>query len=1268
MLSFLLFTLAGAEWNQFRGPNASGIGEAKGLPLEFGPGRNQVWRADLPPGKSSPVFAGGRIFLTGHDGDRLLTLAIDRASGRELWRREVTRARQEKRHKLNDPAAPTPVADARGVFAFFPDFGLVGYSPEGKELWRMALPAMPSMQGVAGSPILAGERLILVVDQAQDSYMMAVNPRNGELIWRQARRPAPGGAYTTPVLLNAGTFVTFSPFAIEAFETASGKPVWSAGGLPPQPKATPVVADGTVYALARSFYGDSLPAIAPFEVAVEQNDRNKDGFIGKEEAPEGPAKMYFGVVDRNKNGLVDAGEWAEMIEAASPASAVTAIRDGKVLWKHLRNIPDVASPLVYGQSVYMVQNGGILTALDARTGNVQKQGRLTGALGDYYASPVAAEGRIYLANNEGKLVVVKAGADWEVLAVNDLGDEVYATPALAEDGLYVRTGKALYRFGGGHEAVIRANCLGCHQGAAAQGGLDLATRESALKGGKSGPAFTPGNAEASLMISKMAAGLMPPGRRLDAASIEVVRQWIDAQKPERPAVTEADVTPMFQMRCVACHGKRKQEGGLDLRTQASRLKGGKSGPALVPGRPQESLIVKRIAAGEMPPPKMLFEAFVRPPTNPEFDTLKAWIEAGAPAAPPRQAAVDDITEKDRAWWAFERPKAVAPPAAGHPVDAFLKAKPAPASRRVLIRRAYLDLTGLVPPASEVDGFVNDARPDAYERLIDRLLESPGYGERWARFWLEAAGYADSEGIIDEDKLRPDAWRYRDYAIRAFNADKPYDRFLTEQLAGDELLDHRGLRNPTPEQLDVLAATGFLRMAPDGTYSPANGSVAERINVIADEIEVLSSSVLGLTIGCARCHDHKYDPIRQRDYYRLSAILQSALDPYDWVKPTERNLDVALAAERAIVEKHNAPVEAEIRKLEALPDQKKAVAEWKKKLKPLPAVRALYDMGGDPSPAYLLRRGDAQNLGEAVEPGTPSVLAKVVEPYRVQAPREGTSGRRLALARWLTQPGHPLTARVMVNRIWRHHFGTGLVASVANFGRTGVAPTNPELLDWLATGFERGGWSVKKMHRLMMTSAAYRAVGNPRRMDAEQLHDSILQVTGRLSRQQFGPPVEVETKPGGEVAAQGEKESFRRAIYVLHRRTAPVTLLEVFDLPPMSPNCTERPYSTVPAQALEMRNSPMILEHARYWAARLQDQYGGDRARQVTEVYRAALGRQPDAGEMARALGSLEKLTGHWQAHLEAQKSTAPRGATARWYALADFCHAMLNSAEFAYID
>lgn len=928
--------------------------------------------------------------------------------------------------------------------------------------------------------------------------------------------------------------------------------------------------------------------------------------------------------------------------------------------------------------------------------------------------------------------------------------------------------------------IIRAKCLACHSGSGAQAQLDLQTEASVRKGGKSGPAIVAGSSDKSLLVAKISSRTMPPGDvKLTDAEIARIRAWID-QGIAVAAVTEDDVLPIFQMRCVVCHGKRKQEGGLDLRTQASRLKGGKSGPALAPGKPEESLIVKRIAAGEMPPPKLLFDNSVRPPTSAELEVLRNWIAAGAAAAPKRVLAADQgpdplVSDKDRQFWAFHPhqrppvPRVKHQELVRHPIDAFLLEKleakglsfSPEADRLTVLRRAYLDLIGIPPEPSELEEFLNDKRPDSYERLIDRLLASPHYGERWAQFWLDGAGYSDSEGKVEADVIRPHAWRYRDYVIRSLNQDKPYDQFLMEQIAGDEMVEYKSAKQVTPAILEKLVATGFLRMAPDGTYSPPQSFLPERMNVIADQIEVLSSSVMGLTMGCARCHDHKYDPLPQRDYYRLSAILQSAYDPYDWVIPTQRHLNVGLDGERREAEAHNAPIEAEIKRLEealetlarpfrekvlnerlaglpqglpqdlrallGTPEDKrtdvqkylaekfqdtlkitveelarkfaefkpeadrlrKAIDEAKKKLREKPHVRALYDMGGEPSPVYLLRRGDALSPGELLEPGVPSVLRTGLEPYRVTPPWPGadTSGRRLALGRWLAQPNHPLTARVLVNRVWMHRFGRGIVASASNFGRTGAPPSHPELLDWLAAEFVRSGWSIKALHRLMMTSTAYRQSSRVepaardldpdnillsrmplRRMDAEVLHDSILQATGRLDPAQFGPPAEIEVRPDGEVVAKGSQAGWRRSIYVLQRRKTPVTLLEIFDVPPMSPNCIQRPQSTVATQALQMRNGELLQQHARYLAGRLIDEAGENRERQVEQAYLRILSRRPAAEEMNTVLSSMAEMEKQWVQHLENEKDAAPKAPTARWRALAGVCHTLLSSAEFSYID
>ncbi|MSV30687.1 MAG: DUF1549 domain-containing protein, partial [Bryobacterales bacterium] len=443
--------------------------------------------------------------------------------------------------------------------------------------------------------------------------------------------------------------------------------------------------------------------------------------------------------------------------------------------------------------------------------------------------------------------------------------------------------------------IFAAKCIVCHGEKTPQGGLDLRSPDAVVKGGIHGSSVAPGASAKSLLIDKLITRTMPPGpEKLADAEIARIRDWIDRTLKPPEQVTEHDVLPIVQIRCVACHGKRKQEGGLDLRTVASRLKGGKSGPAVIPGKPEESLLIKRIVSGDMPPAKLQLEYSVRPPTESEVARLRIWIAQGAREGDPRETAAVDgedrlVSDKDRQFWAFQPPKRPAVPSVKaaqrvkNPIDAFLLARletkglsfSQEADKAKLMRRAYLDLTGLPPTAAQRDEFLNDSRPDAYERLVDRLLESPRYGERWGQHWLDLAGYSDSEGFGQDDGVRRFAWRYRDYVIRSLNSDKPYSEFVREQIAGDELADYTKPGPMTQERLDRLAATGFLRTTPDPTNAPERGFIAERLNIVADEVEVLTSSVMGLTVGCARCHNHKYDPIPQRDYYRLSAILQSA---------------------------------------------------------------------------------------------------------------------------------------------------------------------------------------------------------------------------------------------------------------------------------------------------------------------------------------------------------------------------------------------------------
>ena len=408
----------------------------------------------------------------------------------------------------------------------------------------------------------------------------------------------------------------------------------------------------------------------------------------------------------------------------------------------------------------------------------------------------------------------------------------------------------------------------------------------------------------------------------------------------------ADVEPVLKAKCVACHGATPK-GKLDLRTLKSRLKGGKSGPALVPGKPEESLLYKRMSNGTMPPDKMAKDLAIELPTDAETEKIRAWIAEGAPG-PVDVAPVTMVKEAEKAFWSFQPPVRPVVPAVKNatlvrnPIDAFLlrtlEEKGLKFSREAdkltLMRRVYLDLIGMLPTKAEIDEYMADRSPSAYEKLVDRLLGSAHFGERWGQHWLDLAGYSDSEGFGQDDGVRPYAWRYRDYVIRSLNADKPYTQFLTEQIAGDEMSDDwkKATQRPVPVRagsvggggrvgvgdqatIDRIAATGFLRTAPDPTDSYERGLINERMNILADEVEILTSSVMGVTVGCARCHNHKYDPIPQRDYYRLSAILQASYNPYEWKTPNQRQPGLALEAERNEFEAHNAQLDAEIKKIQ-----------------------------------------------------------------------------------------------------------------------------------------------------------------------------------------------------------------------------------------------------------------------------------------------------------------------------------------------------------------
>lgn len=933
------------------------------------------------------------------------------------------------------------------------------------------------------------------------------------------------------------------------------------------------------------------------------------------------------------------------------------------------------------------------------------------------------------------------------------------------------------------KAIIEAKCVRCHNSKTKKAGLNLSTPEGILKGSESGRILQAGDPDESLLFQMIDAGEMPPDEKDQLSQLQLaeIKKWISGGSKFReavqsePAVTQHDIIPLLHLRCVACHGGRRKEAGLDLRTKESILKGGKSGAAVIPGKPEESLLIQRIHSGEMPPRRKLVSVSVKPMEANERELVAKWIELKLPES--KKTTTDknslpdnQITDEDRKFWAFQPPASVRPPQVKqkdhvkNPIDAFVLHRleqqsltfSPPASKRTIIRRLYFDLIGLPPTPKEINQFINDPDPLAYEKLVDRLLASPRYGERWARHWLDAAGYADSEGAQNEDRVRPHIYRYRDYVIRSFNQDKPYSRFLMEQIAGDELVDYQS-DTITQEMYDCLVATGFLRTAPDRTFANITNFVPDRLEVISDEMEILGSAVMGLTIKCARCHSHKFDPIPQRDYYRLTAIFKEAYDEHDWLKSQNpRTLPHVSTAEQKRYEQHEKQLTSQIeqiklksskltaqtlkaqrqKKVQTLPaaereqvlialtkseyqqtsqqksilkkheklltispnDLKKIDPAYKTQLEnfqneiksleakrmPKPRIRALWSRG-TPSPTYILKRGNYLTPGNPVAPGVPAVLNQNNQPLKITRPPKNkiALGRRLAFAQWLTQPDHPLTARVMVNRIWLHHFGTGIVKTPANFGKAGERPSHPELLDWLANEFVRLNWSMKSLHRVIVTSNTYRQDSSVtenalrldpdgrllsrmplKRMEGEVLRDTLLSLSGQLDLTPFGPADPVEVRPDGLVTSKRSERGWRRSIYVLHRRTQIPTLLENFDYPQMGPNCLVRGTSLVAPQALHMMNDKMIHQLAIYFASKIRQEVGTDPSVQVKQVYLKALGRSPTAEENKIGVTALKQLTAKWKSdNLENKEQTDFAQKS-----LANYCHAIFNLAEFQYID
>ncbi len=891
--------------------------------------------------------------------------------------------------------------------------------------------------------------------------------------------------------------------------------------------------------------------------------------------------------------------------------------------------------------------------------------------------------------------------------------------------------------------VLTAKCGKCHGSEENKAELDLSTPQAMMRGGESGPVVVPGNPDESLFVEYIEDNTMPPEGEPALTTDEKrwLRQWVATGKDLRIGSNSLDqhaVTPLMWRRCTACHGGEYQQGDLDLRTRANMLRGGESGPAMVIGDATKSLMIRRVEEKLCPPTADLGQAGIEPMREDELRVVIEWINSGATVieTPAPELHPDSPNADAEVFWSFrpirtpEIPESSYGQVDSNPIDRFLARKlvgkglqfSPPADKATLLRRLSYDLLGLPPAPADVRCFLADKRPDAYQRMVDRLLASPRYGERWGRHWLDLAGYADSEGKRSADTIRPWAWRYRDYVIRAWNEDKPYSDFLFEQIAGDEMVDYDQQLPADEATIEKLIATGFLRMAPDGTSANPVNQFSDRVEVIADEIDILGRGVLGLTLSCARCHSHKYDPISQREYYQIAAIFRGAYDEYDWMVPQpfnnqwekskQRYLQVCSAEERVQVASHNERIAEQIVAVRAAfesestedkneqsesdenrkkKDQKRA-ADLKKKVEKLEAerrqlskIRALWDRGR-PSPTYVYRRGDETQPSQLVASGIPRALSIRSAPFQVQPPehRQAKTGRRAALARWLVHDDNPLVARVIVNRVWHHHFGSGIVKSVDNFGKLGTLPTHPELLDWLAADLQAHGWSLKRLHRLIVTTTAYRQSSKVtkehlardpdnrlvsrmplRRLSAEEVRDTILQVAGELSLRAFGPPDPVTVRKDGLVSSTLLATGRRRSVYVRHRRKEMPTVLETFDLPQMNPNCVTRVDSTVVSQPLYLWNSKMVYEAAQSFARQTALAAGPERAAQVDEVWLRLLSRLPNDEERILALSALAELEQQWRESATEPSKPMDAGVDS---ALAAFCHTLLNTADALFVD
>lgn len=711
------------------------------------------------------------------------------------------------------------------------------------------------------------------------------------------------------------------------------------------------------------------------------------------------------------------------------------------------------------------------------------------------------------------------------------------------------------------------------------------------------------------------------------------------------------VSQILSNRCLECHSGPDPAGNLDLTRMETAIRGGDSGTSLMAGSADRSPLFQRVSAGEMPPSK---DDISKRLPDEEIEQLRKWIDGGA--VWPTGTVIDRFAHTSakragRDWWSLQPVERPAIPhveslkAARGPVDSFILQKldehhlvPAPAATaRILARRLHLDVKGLPPSFAEVEEFASDLLPDSHERMVDELLASPGYGERAARRWLDVARFAESCGY-ERDQIKPFIWKYRDWVIRAMNSDLPYDQFAIQQLAGDEVAD----RSP-----DTLIATGFLRL---GTWNDEPNDAQEyQYDRLEDLIHATGTAFLAMTIKCARCHDHKFDPIRQEDYYRLGSAFWAG-----YIQPAAGDV---LGG----------------------PDPKLLGGE----------IHGWTDRSNNPSPLHLLKKGDPKRPLTIVQPAHFSFVTSLQRPFRDSVGTESTTRRRMQFAEWIADPANPLTGRVWVNRIWQQHFGTGIVRSPDNFGFTGDAPTHPPLLDWLASELVRHQWSSKQIHRRILLSATYRQSslhpdqeiyanvdsGNRwywrvdrRRLDSDMLRDSLLSAAGQLDLglrggPSFAPTISAEALEGLSMKsnawqASPAREQRRRSVYMLTKRSLLSPLATTFDFPDTTLPCGQRDVSIVAPQALAMLNNEFVHGQSLALAKQLME-YSTDSAQRVRQAWRAVLSREPSTDEVAIAETHLRQQHHHFQQLFEQNEQ---RGVRSRIVQRREFPQLVLHLA------